>query len=62
MAIGTPNAMHRVVLAADVFRLSFRAVNDEVLVISDQNCDQSTLAAIATSGSTTKIAPAAAGK
>jgi len=61
-AIGTPSTMHKVVLAKDVLRLSFKAVNDEVLVINDQNCGQSTLAATATSGSTTKIAPAAAGR
>jgi hypothetical protein len=54
--------MHKVVLAKDVLRLSFRAVNDEVLVINDQNCGHSTLAATAIRGRTTKIAPAAAGR
>ena len=36
MAIGTPSTMHSAVLAAAVLRLSSSAVNDDVLVISDQ--------------------------
>ena len=48
-------------LAVAVFRLSNSAVFDEELVISDQKFGQSTLTAIASNGSTTKTAPAAAG-
>jgi hypothetical protein len=50
------------VLAADVLRLSSRAVSDDCVVISDKNRGHSTLAAIATRGRTTKIAPTAAGR
>jgi hypothetical protein len=60
-AIGTPNSTHSTVLAAAVFRLSNSAVVDEELVISDQKCVQSTSIAIAISGNTTKVVPAAAG-
>ncbi len=60
-AIGTPSRMHSTVLALDVLKLNSSAVSDESLVISDQKCGQSTLAAIATSGSTTKTAPTTAG-
>src|SRR6476661_105501 len=60
-AIGTPNSRHSVVLAAAVLRLSTRAVVDDSLVTSDQKCGQSTLAATAISGRTTKSAPIAAG-
>jgi hypothetical protein len=49
------------VLAAAVFRLSNSAVLEEELVINDQKFGQSTLIAIATSGSTTKTVPTAAG-
>ena len=38
-------------LAAAVLRLSTSAARDDSLVISDQNCGQSTFAATATSGS-----------
>ncbi|PQM48434.1 hypothetical protein C1Y40_01353 [Mycobacterium talmoniae] len=48
-------------LAAAVFKLSPSAVTADGLVISDQKCRQSTLTAIATSGSTTNAAAAAAG-
>jgi hypothetical protein len=61
MAIGTPSTMQSTVLAAAVLRLSSSAVNDDVLVISDQKLGQSTLAATAISGRMTKIAPMAAG-
>src|SRR3979409_71635 len=60
-AMGTPSSTHSTVLAAAVFRLSNNAVFDEELVISDQKFGQSTLIAIASSGSTTKAAPTAAG-
>ena len=60
-AIGTPSSTQSAVLAAAVFRLSNSAVLDDELVISDQKFSQSTLTAIATSGSTTKTVPAAAG-
>ena len=50
------------VLAAAVFRLSTSAVVDDSLVINDQKCGQSTFAATANSGSTTKSAPMAAGR
>src|ERR1700755_1552693 len=60
-AIGTPSSTHSTVLAAAVLRLSSRAVFDEELVISDQKFGQSTLIAIASSGSTTNRAPRAAG-
>ena len=48
-------------LAAAVLRLSTSAVTDDWLVISDQKCGQSTLAATAISGTTTNSAPIAAG-
>jgi hypothetical protein len=60
-AIGTPSNTHSTVLAAAVFRLSNSAVLDEELVINDQKFGQSTLIAIASSGSTTKVVPTAAG-
>lgn len=60
-AIGTPNTRHSTVLADDVFTLSVSAASDAGLVTSYQNCDHSTLAAIATRGSTTNVAPSAAG-
>ncbi len=60
-AIGTPSSTHSAVLAVAVFRLSNSAVFDEELVISDQKFGQSTLIAIASNGSTTKIVPTAAG-
>src|SRR5271165_2955665 len=60
-AIGTPSSTHSAVLAAAVFRLSSSAVFEEGLVISDQKFAQSTLTAIASSGSTTKSVPTAAG-
>ena len=60
-AMGTPSTMHAAVLARAVRKLSSSAVNDDVLVISDQNRGQSTLVATATNGKTTKIAPIAAG-
>src|ERR1700756_2997510 len=60
-AIGTPNSTHSAVLAAAVFRLSNSAVLDDRLVISDQKFGQSTLIAIANSGSTTNTVPTAAG-
>ncbi len=60
-AIGTPKSRHIVVLAAAVFRLSTSAATDDGLVISDQKCGQSTLAATAISGTTTNSAPNAAG-
>jgi hypothetical protein len=49
------------VLAAAVFKLNTSAVTDDWLVINDQKWGQSTLAATATSGSTTNSAPTAAG-
>src|SRR6516225_49259 len=60
-AIGTPSSTQRTVLAAAVLRLSSSAVLDEGLVISDQKLGQSTLIAIANSGSTTNTVPTAAG-
>src|SRR6516165_5387768 len=60
-AMGTPSSTHNAVLAAAVLRLSNRAVLDEGLVISDQKFGQSTLIAIANSGSTTNAVPTAAG-
>lgn len=48
-------------LAVAVFRLSNSAVLDDELVIRDHKFGQSTLAAIASSGSTTKTVPTAAG-
>jgi hypothetical protein len=53
--------MHSSVLALDVLKLNSSAVSDESLLISDQKSGQSTLAVIATSGSTTKTAPTTAG-
>jgi hypothetical protein len=53
--------MQSAVLAAAVLTLSSSALSDELLVISDQNRDQSTLAAIATNGRTTNAAPRTAG-
>src|SRR5215204_4154083 len=61
-AIGTPSSTHSVVLAAAVLRLSISAVVDDSLLISDQKCGQSTLAATAISGTTTNNAPTAAGR
>src|ERR1700758_4122320 len=61
IAIGTPSSRHSVVLAAAVFRLSNSAVLDDGLVISDQKFGQSTLIAIANSGSRTNAVPTAAG-
>ena len=49
-------------LAAEVLRLSTSAVVDDSLLISDQKFGQSTLAAIAISGTTTNSAPIAAGR
>src|ERR1700741_5144291 len=60
-AIGTPSSTHSAVLAAAVFKLSNSAVLDEALVISDQKFGQSTLIAIANSGSTTNMVPTVAG-
>ena len=42
--------------AVEVCRLSFNAARDDSEVTSSTNCDQSTLVAIATSGSTTNTA------
>ena len=60
-AIGTPSSRHSAVLAPAVLRLSTSAVVDDSLVINDQKCGQSTLAATAISGNTTNSAPIAAG-
>ncbi|BCW50039.1 hypothetical protein StoSoilB13_23810 [Arthrobacter sp. StoSoilB13] len=59
-ASGMPRMMHTAVLAADVRRLSPSAVTEDSDVISGINCGQLTLATIATIGSRTKSAPAAA--
>ena len=52
--------MQEAVLAAEVRRLRPRAVSEDSEVISGMNCGQLTLATMATSGSRTKSAPAAA--
>ena len=59
-ASGTPRTMQRTVLAADVRRLRPSAVSEDSEVISGMNCGQLTLATMATSGSRTNSAPAAA--
>src|ERR1700738_4868635 len=61
-AIGTPRITHSVVLAAAVFRLSSSAVAEESLLISDQKWGQSTLTAIAISGSPTNTVHTEAGR
>ena len=62
-AIGTPSSTHSSVLAAAVLQAQQqRRRREDSLVISDQNCGQSTLATTATSGSTTNSAPSAAGR
>jgi hypothetical protein len=60
-AIGTPSATQSAVLTAAVLRLSSSALTDDWLLINDQNCGQSTLAATAISGTTTNAAPMTAG-
>jgi hypothetical protein len=61
MAIGTPNSTHRIVLTVDVLMLSQNAARESSEVISDPKFAQSTLATIATNGSSTKAAPTKAG-
>src|SRR5690625_6787071 len=61
-AMGTPNSTHSAVLAAAVLRLSASAAVDDSLVNSAVKRGQSTRTAIASSGTTTNAAPAAAGR
>jgi hypothetical protein len=53
--------MQSTVLAVEVFRLSQNAAREASDVISEPNSLQSTLATIATSGSSTNAAPTNAG-
>lgn len=59
--MGTPNTMHRSVLAVDVRRLSQSASWDAWEVISEPNRSQGVRRTTAMSGSSTNAAPAAAG-